>query len=139
MRLPSPPAITILTCDRWLDKAARSCRESDEEFRACPNADCDWGCLMSTKADGNIFRCQMCKYRYCSMCGAPMHEDMTCEDYQAKLRREREEAIRQEEEASRAEVSKTTKQCPKCKSAIWKSGGCAHMTCMCRRPVISGV
>lgn len=77
---------------RWLDKAAKSCIEGEEEFRECPSATCSYGYFYSTMDDGNIFRCQLCQSRYCVLCEVPMHEGMTCEQYHESKRREEEEA-----------------------------------------------
>jgi hypothetical protein len=73
-----------LFSDRWLDKAAKAYSENDEEFRSCPSAECTWGCFFSTKEDGNIFTCHVCKYRYRVVCEVRMHEDETCAAYQER-------------------------------------------------------
>ncbi|EME40884.1 hypothetical protein DOTSEDRAFT_27485 [Dothistroma septosporum NZE10] len=117
-----------ISCAQWLDKAAKSCRESDEKFRECSKADYSWGCFMTTKTDGNIFRCQLCEYCYCVVCEAPMHENQTCEVYQAQ-KAEREQEIQEQEHLSMEQVKNISKPCPKCKSAIMKDGGYDQMTC----------
>lgn len=131
-----------LAYSRWLDKAAKSRLDGDEEFHSCPSADCSWGCFMSTRDDGNILVCQVCDSRYCILCKVPMHDDETCEEFQenarlqsreedetaaAEERRERDKA--KEDQRSIRAVEKTTKGCPNCKVKIQKRSGCDHMTC----------
>ena len=118
---------------RWLDKAAKACRESDEEFYACPSAECSWGCFMSTKEDGNIFTCQVCKYRYCIICEVPMHEGETCQEYQhgVETAEQRKQEQARENAESEQRVKKISKPCPKCKSPLDKYTGCDHVTCQC--------
>ena len=117
---------------RWLDKAAKACYDSDEEFRVCPSADCSWGCLFSTKDDGNIFKCQLCKYRHCTTCDVPMHEDETCEEYKGHMAAESERKRLQDDQnsASERKVDKISKPCPKCTTRLDKYDGCDHVTCM---------
>jgi len=97
--------------------------QADEEYRACPSPTCSWACFMSKK-DGNIFVCQMCSYRYCMSCEAPMHEEETCAQYQARLK-----SKAGDESLSLAKVNKTSKACPnkKCQARFNKYAG--HVTC----------
>ena len=99
--------------------------EEDEEFRTCLSATCKWGCFFSTKADGNIFVCQMCSFRHCVVCEAPMHEDETCDQYRARNKQRNKE-----NRLSRKLVKTISKRCPGCKISIDKYDGCDHVTCM---------
>ncbi|KAI6798054.1 hypothetical protein KC332_g14996 [Hortaea werneckii] len=114
------------TYEQWLDKAAKSYNEATEDFRSCPSATCNWGCIFSTKADGNIFTCQLCSIRYCVVCEVIMHEDETCEAYQK--RRETQDTA-EEERRSETYLKKISKPCPKCGVNIDKISGCDHVTC----------
>lgn len=125
----------LLTFISWLDKAARACRDGEEEYRPCPSAQCSWGCFFSTKEDGNIFTCQMCKYRWCVICEVPMHEDETCGAFQ-KVREDeagRQARVEEEERLTLNALPTLRKLCPECSRPIEKNGGCDHMTCQSRR------
>lgn len=118
----------------WLDKAAKACGESSEEYRPCPRAECDWACFLCTKEDGNIFTCQKCKYRHCVLCEVAMHDNETCAQYQARASEEAaHEATKkrqaEENKASEKKVSKISKLCPKCGRHLDKYTGCDHVTC----------
>lgn len=140
------PGGTTLTLDRYLDKAAKSCMQQDEEFHACPSADCSWGMLLSAaysmldvltphtgaffaKGDGNIFVCQLCSVRHCLSCNVPFHESLTCEEYLAAERKEvadeRTDAGRRktEETASLAFLKTMSKPCPQCGTNLDKYDG----------------
>ncbi|KAI7139343.1 hypothetical protein KC316_g16315 [Hortaea werneckii] len=114
------------TYEQWLDKAAKSYNEGTEDFRACPNATCSWGCFFSTKADGNIFTCQLCNIRYCVVCEVNMHEDETCAAFQQ--RRATQDTAREERRSERY-LKKISKPCPRCGVNIDKFTGCDHVTC----------
>lgn len=129
-KLLTPPVLSafLLRQHRWLDKAARALRESDEEFWACPRASCTWGCFLSTREDGNIFECQVCGTRWCITCDVSMHDNEACSDYQDRItngQRSRED----QEEASKKLVEAESKACPKCTARIEKTHGCDHMIC----------
>ncbi|KAK5165585.1 uncharacterized protein LTR77_009114 [Saxophila tyrrhenica] len=122
----------LASVETWLDKAAKAYREGDEEFRACPSASCSWGCFFFTNEDGNIFACQLCKYRWCVVCEVPMHEDQTCSAYQARVAREekaRREELAVQNTASEKLVGKSSKACPGCTARIEKISWCDHVRC----------
>lgn len=97
--------------------------QSNEEFHACPSADCPWGAFFA-KDDGNILNCPLCKARYCLSCEFPFHEGETCEGHrEASAERERQDA------KSLKTVVMISKPCPKCKANINKYTGCDHVTC----------
>ncbi|KAF2217014.1 hypothetical protein CERZMDRAFT_93075 [Cercospora zeae-maydis SCOH1-5] len=95
-----------------------------ECFVTCPSSTCKEGVIM---ADGHIFTCPTCKARYCFSCNAPMHEDMSCEEFLSKRKREDEKA--EEETLASKTLEKHSKECPKCKARLQKNGGCDHFTC----------
>lgn len=111
---------------RYLNKATQGFMKADEEYRACPSGDCQWGAFFA-RDDGNIFTCQQCKLRWCLACDVAFHEGQTCEE---STRRRREKAEREQENQQSLDfVAKETKRCPGCRSSILKDGGCNHMTC----------
>lgn len=128
---------------RYLDKAAKKCMQDEEEYHACPNAECSWGLYRAAtidaitmlisnlgayfaKGDGNIFSCKMCKARYCLVCEVPFHEEQTCDDYQANAKRRSED-----EQKSLEAVKQVSRPCPGpgCGVNIDKWTGCDHVTC----------
>ncbi|KAK5118180.1 hypothetical protein LTR85_008160 [Meristemomyces frigidus] len=110
----------------WLDKAAKSCTEANEEFRSCPSATCNWGCFLSTREDGNIFNCQKCQFKYCIICEVRMHDGETCATYQKRLKTQDRGKV---DQLSAKAIKKISKPCPKCGVSINKISGCDHITC----------
>eukprot|EP00002_Diphylleia_rotans_P041157 TRINITY_DN9942_c0_g1_i2.p1 TRINITY_DN9942_c0_g1~~TRINITY_DN9942_c0_g1_i2.p1 ORF type:complete len:465 (-),score=64.88 TRINITY_DN9942_c0_g1_i2:107-1501(-) len=89
---------------------------SDKNYRQCPK--CSVSVLGNPKKPA--MNCPDCKYAFCIF-HADAHPNMSCKQYE---RRNREE-----EKASRALISQTSKRCPGCKMPVEKSGGCNHMQC----------
>lgn len=127
---------------RYLDKAAKKCLQEEEEYHACPNAECSLGMERSfiidcdrhvdqflgaiyAKDDGNIFSCSMCKVRYCLVCEVPFHEGQTCAQYQARVLQQRTT----DEQKSLDLVHEGSRPCPGCGANIHKFDGCDQMTC----------
>ena len=68
----------------------------------------------------------------------PFHENEVCTQYTERIERERVEREardeqarirREQEEASVAEVGRSSVECPGCGAQIEKTDGCDHMTC----------
>ena len=53
-----------------------------------------------------------------------MHSDVTCKEYDEKLKKEAKD-----EHQSEHWKEKHTKKCPQCGASIQKNDGCDHMTC----------
>ncbi|PIA89253.1 putative E3 ubiquitin-protein ligase [Cercospora beticola] len=99
-----------------------------ECFVTCPSSTCKGGAIM---ADGHIFTCPDCKARYCFDCEAPMHENMSCEEF-LEMPKKRNKEKAEEEILAAATLKKHSKECPKCKARLQKISGCDHFTCtMC--------
>lgn len=101
------------------------------DFRWCKEASCGSGQLH----DGgpvheggfgrswNCMTCDKCKKRSCFNCDVPFHDGITCEDYQARVNADPDNA------ANADYLARLTKPCPKCNRSIEKNDGCDHMTC----------
>jgi hypothetical protein len=107
----------------------------DPDFRSCYAENCNSGQIHDTGVEGNIFRCNACGFRVCTVHNVAFHTDETCDQYDERIAREERERqeetrIKQEqEEASLAEVSRSSVECPGCGANIQKTEGCDHMTC----------
>lgn len=64
-----------------------------------------------------------CGYRFCFNCGDSAHDPAGCEQLRNWRRRSAEDA------KSLEWIETNAKECPQCRSAIEKNGGCNHMTC----------
>ncbi|SMQ53776.1 unnamed protein product [Zymoseptoria tritici ST99CH_1A5] len=106
------------------EKATMAFLRSQPDFVSCPSSTCKDGASM---ADGNIFTCRTCQYRYCFACNVPFHEDEGCQEFQDRIQEDERKTLEIAE--SLEEVSRTTKPCPKCKVPIQKGKGCDHMSC----------
>jgi hypothetical protein len=73
-----------------------------------------------------IMTCQLagCRAKTCYAHNVPWHEGRTCAEFDAEAA-----AANDEEEAAKVLRLRNVKQCPKCKFAIEKDGGCSHMRC----------
>lgn len=88
----------------------------------CPSPDCDFFCIY----DKNLksIECQKCFYQYCTSCGNPPHENMTCEEYKVSINSG--EADLKFKEMLRAEG---IINCPSCGAAVQRISGCEFMVC----------
>jgi hypothetical protein len=108
------------------EKATMDFLRSMPDFVPCPSSTCKDGAFM---ADGNLFTCQTCKFRYCFDCNVPFHEGERCQEFLDRTKEDRRKTL--EIAQSLETLKSTTKACPKCKSPIEKNNGCDHMSCKC--------
>ncbi|KAI5202959.1 hypothetical protein AUEXF2481DRAFT_8503 [Aureobasidium subglaciale EXF-2481] len=111
--------------EKYEQGSLRVALAEDDEYRHCFSTTCDAGQLHHGGVDQPIFTCQSCQHKNCVACEIDWHVDETCDQYQARRRTERGE----EDERSRAEMEKISKECPECHAPIEKNDGCDHMTC----------
>jgi E3 ubiquitin-protein ligase RNF14 len=122
---------------RFDELSMRSFLSADANFLYCLAEGCPSGQIHDTGAEGPIFRCAACGYRMCTAHDPviPFHENEVCTQYNERTEREKAEAeeadrVRfQQEEASAAEVGRSSVECPGCGVQIQKTTGCDHMTC----------
>ncbi|KAF8603507.1 hypothetical protein BDV93DRAFT_164050 [Ceratobasidium sp. AG-I] len=101
--------------------------ENDERFVWCKNTQCKSGQLHKGGKARPVVTCTTCYAKSCFKHDRPWHDDMTCDEFDQKLK--------QQEEAERKATDKYlathTKTCPneKCGRKIERNGGCDHMLC----------
>jgi hypothetical protein len=88
------------------------------------------GHIHDADSDGNIFTCRACHFSLCTTHNMPMHDGITCEQYDEE-KRIKDGGIKAEEEASIKKIRKISKKCPgvDCGINMQKNEGCDHMTC----------
>lgn len=101
----------------------------DSAFRYCIARDCPYGQIHDQDA-GNIFICGSCGHRHCTTHHITFHDGESCEQYDERMRLANLSQAEQEE-ASKKELEKNSKQCPGSNCGYWiqKTSGCDHMTC----------
>ena len=99
-----------------------------EETMYCPNQGCAQPVVVPAKHDVVHDRarqeCPICKTKLCIRCRTLWHEGKTCAQAQAKPSEEMRKLSR---------VVGYGKQCPSCQHFVQRTGGCNHMTCLCRQ------
>ncbi|EGP84824.1 uncharacterized protein MYCGRDRAFT_95492 [Zymoseptoria tritici IPO323] len=88
------------------EKATMAFLRSQPDFVSCPSSTCKDGASM---ADGNIFTCRTCQYRYCFACNVPFHEDEGCQEFQDRIQEDERKTLEIAE--SLEEVSPTGTRC----------------------------
>lgn len=95
--------------------------ESNKLFRWCPSPGCN-NVIKVSSTKPKMIKCK-CNHVFCFACGDSWHDPINCEC----LRKWKKQC--QEDSATLQWLNTNTKDCPVCKSAIEKNGGCNHMTC----------
>jgi hypothetical protein len=99
--------------------------EKNQDFKCCLTPECTNGVFWNEKDnESGIWRCNICKKKYCLKCSDVDHTG-TCEQFKqwkidnGEVESKMEEMIR----------NKTIRLCPGCKCATQKNNGCNGMTC----------
>lgn len=93
----------------------------------CPAPDCGHGQLHRLTENPSV-SCDRCKAEICFTHRVLWHAGVTCQEYDEMG--DHDETVRK----NMAEIKRTTKPCPFCKTRIKKEGGCDYMICgRCRR------
>eukprot|EP00743_Colponemidia_sp_Colp-15_P003738 GILK01004033.1.p1 GENE.GILK01004033.1~~GILK01004033.1.p1 ORF type:complete len:689 (+),score=140.78 GILK01004033.1:43-2067(+) len=109
---------------KYLDYLAGSFVSTHPFWRWCPQPSCSH----ALRSDGSqvVLHC-VCGFKSCFHCAKESHVPATC--YQMT----QWEAKNKDESETYNWLKLNTQDCPKCKTAIEKNGGCNHMTCIkCR-------
>ncbi|PPJ56654.1 hypothetical protein CBER1_01785 [Cercospora berteroae] len=122
---------TILTLEEY-DEISFGIKDKDEISTTLQRKATESYLRQDLGDDGHIFTCPDCRARYCFDCEAPMHENMSCEEF-LELPKKRNKEKAEEENLAAKTLKKHSKECPKCKARLQKISGCDHFTCtMCR-------
>jgi len=107
--------------EKYVRFVTKSFVEDNPSVRWCPAPGCGNAINVLDVIKGSIV-CS-CGFRFCFTCHDEAHAPATCEQnklWMAKCRDDSE---------THHWIYANTQDCPKCKSAIEKNGGCNHMTC----------
>ncbi|KAL2017704.1 hypothetical protein VTK56DRAFT_1729 [Thermocarpiscus australiensis] len=115
------------TFDRYDNLMLRRALKELADFHFCLSPTCNSGQIHDPKSRCPEFRCVGCQARHCIRHKVAWHSGETCEEFDR-----RNERRKKEDQASEAEVRRSTKPCPNCKRAVHKYVGCNHITCVCR-------
>lgn len=108
---------------------------ADPNFRYCLAEGCQSGQIHDNSTEGNIFRCNACKIRVCTVHCVPFHTGETCAQYderrreEEKQRRKEDEERQEQDQMSLDEINESTTKCPGCEVPIHKFEACDHITC----------
>ncbi|KAK5306905.1 hypothetical protein LTR99_002597 [Exophiala xenobiotica] len=102
-------------------------RKHSDELDYCLTPDCDT--VFNTTEEALAVPCENCLSSTCTKCHAISHEGLPCwtKDYEKSGDAERDQQWMDKHHI---------KRCPKCKTAIEKTGGCHHVICgACRQDI----
>lgn len=109
------------TKDKFTTVCAKDFVMDKKGIRWCPSPNCTNAIQAElSQAKPVTCACGMC---FCFLCGNPEHTPASCEmviSWNKKLESEGENV---------KFLAQNTKECPKCKSLIWKDHGCQYMRC----------
>lgn len=95
-------------------------------YRACRRPGCFSGQIHISTDEGNIWTCEVCKFKICTVHNVEFHYGQTCPDYDGMRRQQTHEDVMSVEW-----MEANAKRCPglNCSIPIQKKDGCDHMTC----------
>lgn len=109
---------------RMDDVATRRFLQSLDEFRWCAHPGCGSGQLTEGgEGTSNFMRCQACRQTTCLFHRCPMHEGLSCAEYDEERKASEEVGLHQYLQ------SDLVRRCPSCNTGVEKKGGCDHITC----------
>ncbi|KAK4546806.1 hypothetical protein LTR36_001538 [Oleoguttula mirabilis] len=113
---------------------ARNLLGKEAEFRWCLNTSCTSGQLHIGGDAAPLFRCSVCRQKYCITHNTAWHKGKSCAAYDASNKEghsKREARQAREEQASLALLKIVSKKCPGkgCDFSVQKRDGCDAMRC----------
>eukprot|EP01090_Pellita_catalonica_P006992 TRINITY_DN1745_c0_g1_i2.p1 TRINITY_DN1745_c0_g1~~TRINITY_DN1745_c0_g1_i2.p1 ORF type:complete len:560 (+),score=88.12 TRINITY_DN1745_c0_g1_i2:95-1774(+) len=108
--------------DREIDK--------DKNMMWCRTPGCG-NAMVLNKAMYPMYICYKCLGSWCLACDIPWHGDLTCKQWKDFLALEKHKKDYDVKDFVMFQrwLKNHAQECPNCKSAIEKNGGCNHMTC----------
>lgn len=123
----------------WEELSLRQCLEGMQDMVYCPRCDADGtgNRVPCIEDEDHMATCGACGFVFCGRCRAVYHPGIEClsPDDRMQALEARAAGAGPEAAAARAELltlrhlARTTKQCPKCQTAIEKSEGCSKVLC----------
>lgn len=102
--------------NKWDEQALIQWTKGEKDFRWCSNPRCGNGVVVyGGEEEYTFFSCSKCNHKTCVRHKMKMHEGISCDDYDKNST---------DNSLSLDEISKSTKQCPKCNEAVTKNDGC---------------
>ncbi|KAL8997222.1 MAG: hypothetical protein Q9188_006376, partial [Gyalolechia gomerana] len=101
-------------------------READlANLESCPF--CDFAAICPSIEIDKEFRCSNpeCEKVSCRKCRNATHIPLSCEEFK------KESGVSERHQIEEARTKAVLRTCPKCKSAIYKDGGCNKIMCFC--------
>ncbi|KAL8934346.1 MAG: hypothetical protein Q9211_005280 [Gyalolechia sp. 1 TL-2023] len=101
-------------------------READlANLESCPF--CDFAAICPSVEIDKEFRCSNteCEQVSCRKCRNVTHIPLSCEEFK------KENGVSERHQIEEARTEAVLRTCPKCKSAIYKDGGCNKIICFC--------
>lgn len=137
--VPDQVVATLVTgavYDKYVRFITKSFVESNAKCTWCPAPNCGNAITAEMLQEGTTVQCS-CGYAFCFSCHNEAHAPATCEHVRIWAQKCRDDS------ETTHWLGANTKECPKCKVAVEKNGGCMHMTCrhcthewcwLCSRP-----
>ncbi|KAF2501529.1 hypothetical protein BU16DRAFT_534187 [Lophium mytilinum] len=88
------------TFSRYDDLVTFQAVRSMESFIPCPKARCRGGHFHEAGVAEPIFTCKSCRAKYCVVCNAPWHRNLTCEQFAIKKKAKLERQAKSAEKAA---------------------------------------
>ncbi|KAL8931032.1 MAG: hypothetical protein Q9208_000134 [Pyrenodesmia sp. 3 TL-2023] len=116
---------------KTIDKLERLQQQTELRQADLPNLEtcpfCDFAAICDPVEVDKEFRCgnPECEKVSCRKCRIVTHIPMSCEEFK------KENGVSERHQIEEARTKALLRQCPKCKSSVFKDGGCNKIMCPC--------
>lgn len=122
---------------RWEELSLQRCLDRMGDVAFCPRCDANGVRVPCIQDEDHMAKCEACLFVFCGKCKSVFHPGTPCADRNDQMWALEQRARGQGREAEAAQgelltlrlLSSTTRNCPKCSTAIQKSEGCNKMHC----------